>query len=208
MKKILAIILVISGISTGAFAQHQGSAEFGVNIGLNTSTIQDASGYNADYKTGVNFGVSGEYYFSNSWSIKAKAIYDQKGWGNGVLFLPDGSEIDGVDYRLNYITVPVMADWHFGRRRNWYLNFGPYVGFLTNASETSNSADVNPLFNTTDVGIAFGIGVKIPISNTANVFFEYDGQGGLTNISSPLNSGDTYQNIRNSFNVGFSFPLR
>ncbi|MBS1527058.1 MAG: PorT family protein [Bacteroidetes bacterium] len=208
MKKILITIAFILGISVGALAQRANTGEFGVNIGLNTSTIQDASGYNADYKAGVNFGVSGEYYFSGRWGIKAKAIFDQKGWANGTLFLPDGSEIDGVDYRLNYITIPVMADWHFGRRRNWYLNFGPYLGFLTNASETSNSADVNPLFNTTDVGIAFGIGVKIPVSNTASIFFEYDGQGGLTDLSSPLNNGGTYQNIRNSFNVGLLFPLR
>lgn len=207
MKKILITILILSGIYTAASAQSLNTGEFGVNVGLNTSSVQySGTGENSDYKAGVNIGISGEYYFSDRWGIKAKVSYDQKGWGNGFLVLDDGTEIDGVDYHLNYITVPVMADWHFGRRRNWYLDFGPYVGFLASASETSHSADVKPLFNNTDVGIAFGIGVKIPVSRTASVFFEYDGQGGLNNVFS-TSEGGTFQNIRSGFNVGLLFPI-
>jgi hypothetical protein len=209
MKKHILTLLIFSIVCTTAFAQRMrmGSSEIGIDIGLNSSTVQySGTGENADYKVGFNMGVSAEYYFSNRWGIKAKVIYDQKGWDNGFLILNDGTEIDGVDYHLNYITVPIMADWHFGRMRNWYLNFGPYFGFLADASETSNSANVKPLFNSTDVGLAFGIGVKIPVSNTARFFIEYDGQGGLTNV---FNQSDgTYQNIRSSFNVGLLFPVR
>jgi opacity protein-like surface antigen len=207
MKKLLVTLLVLSGIYTAASAQTANSSEFGVNIGLNSSTVQySGTGENADYKVGLNLGVSAEYYFSSRWGIKGKVIYDQKGWGNGFVILQDGTEIDGVDFHLNYITVPIMADWHFGRKRNWYLDFGPYVGFLASASESSNSADVKPLFNSTDVGLAFGIGVKVPVSRTASVFFEYDGQGGFNNV---FNSSDgTYQNVRSSFNVGLVFPMR
>ncbi|HZX59958.1 MAG TPA: porin family protein [Mucilaginibacter sp.] len=207
MKKIITTLLILSAIYTTAFAQTRNATEFGVNIGLNSSTIQySGTGQNSDYKDGANFGVSLEHYFSDRWSFKVKAIYDQKGWGNGFLVLADGTQIDGVDYHLNYITVPLMANWHFGRMRNWYLDFGPYVGFLASASETSNSADVKPLFNSTDVGIAFGIGVKIPVSNQVKLILEYDGQGGLTNVFTQ--SDGTYQNIRSSLNVGFVFPIK
>jgi len=207
MKKLLISLLVLTGIYSTAKAQRANASEFGVNIGLNQSTVQSSgTGENADYKGGFNLGVSGEYYFSDRWGIKAKVIYDQKGWANGFLVLQDGTEIDNVDYHLNYVTIPVMANWHFGRMRNWYLDFGPYFGFLSSASETSNSADVKPLFNSTDVGIAFGLGVKIPVSNRASLFFEYDGQGGLTNV---FNQSDgTFQNIRSSLNMGLIFPLR
>jgi len=207
MKKALITLLVLSGIYSAARAQKANTAEFGVNVGLNQSTVQNSGTQeNADYKTGVNLGVSGEYYFSDRWGIKGKLIYDQKGWGNGFLVLNDGTEIDGVDYHLNYITIPIMANWHFGRARNWYLDFGPSFGFLASASETSHSADIKPLFNDTEVGIAFGIGVKIPVSDKARIFFEYEGQGGLTNV---FNQSDgTFQNIRSSLNVGLIFPIK
>ncbi|HVV54055.1 MAG TPA: porin family protein [Mucilaginibacter sp.] len=206
MKKFLIILFILSGFCTVAKAQRAGG-EFGVNVGLNSSTVQySGTGQNADYTVGVNLGISGEYYFSDRWGVKAKVIYDQKGWGNGFLILNDGTEIDGVDYHLNYFTIPVMANWHFGMRRNWYLDFGPYVGFLASASETSNSADVKPLFNNTDAGLAFGIGVKFPLSNQASLFFEYDGQAGFSNVFSQ--SDGTYQNVRSSLNIGVLFPLK
>jgi opacity protein-like surface antigen len=205
MKKILLVLFILSGIYSAASAQT--ANEFGINIGLNSSTIQfSGTSQNSDYLNGLNVGVSLEHYFSERWSFKVKGIYDQKGWANGFLILNDGTEIDGVNYHLNYVTVPLMANWHFGRKRNWYLDFGPYAGFLASASETSNSADIKPLFNSTDVGIAFGIGVKIPVSNTAKLVLEYDGQGGLTNVFTQ--SDGTYQNIRSSFNIGLVFPMK
>jgi opacity protein-like surface antigen len=207
MKKALITLLVLAGVYSAATAQTANSSEFGVNIGLNQSTVQSSgTGENATYKTGINLGVSAEYSFSDRWGIKGKVIYDQKGWADGFLVLKDGTEIDGVDYHLNYVTIPVMANWHFGAARNWYLDFGPYLGFLASASESSNSANVKPLFNSTDVGLAFGIGVKIPVSNKAKLFFEYEGQGGFTNVFTQ--SDGTFQNIRSSINVGLIFPMK
>jgi outer membrane protein W len=213
MKKILTTLLILSGIYSVSYAQIRNTAEFGVNIGYNTSGITYSnSGINSDYTGGFNAGVSAEYYFSDRWGIKGKLTYDQKGWGNGYLTLYDdngnSSEIDGVNFHLNYLTIPVMADWHFGRMRNWYLNFGPYVGVLLNASESSNSgADIKSLFNTTDVGFAGGIGVKFPISNSVKLFIEADGQSGFTNIFKD-SGGETVQNVRSSINFGFLIPVK
>ena len=207
MKKALITLLVLAGVYSAATAQTTKAPEFGVNIGLNQSTVQySGTQENAAYKSGFNLGVSAEYYFSDRWGIKGKVIYDEKGWANGFLVLNDGTEIDGVDYHLNYITIPIMANWHFGRARNWYLDFGPYLGFLASANESSNSANVKPLFNSTDVGIAFGLGVKIPISDKAKLFFEYEGEGGFTNVFTQ--SDGTYQNIRSSINIGLIFPIK
>jgi opacity protein-like surface antigen len=207
MKKLITTLLIFSGIYSVAFAQNRNTAEFGISTGINASTILDSqTGEHTSYGTGVNFGVSLEYNFSDAWSIKAKAMYDQKGWGNGFVTTSDGTEIDGVTYHLNYITVPVMASWHFGQRSNWYINFGLYAGFLSNASESSNSADVNSAFNSTDVGLAYAVGVKLPVANKVKFFVEYEGQVGFTNVFTQ--SDGTYQNDRDSFNIGLSFALK
>lgn len=96
-----------------------------------------------------------------------------------------------------------MANWHFGRTRNWYLDFGPYVGFLLNAKEDEYNTDLKSAFNSTDGGLALGIGVKIPISRTAKFFIEYDGQSGITNVFS--DSDVTTRTLRGSINLGINF---
>jgi len=207
MKKTLTTLLIFFAIYSAAFAQIRTSDEFGLNIGYNAANVTYSGNYDhSDYVSGVNIGFSAEHYFSNRWSIKGKLIFDQKGFGNGYVAFDDGTEIDGVDFHLNYLTIPVMANWHFGRTRDWYLHFGPYMGILLGASESSGSgADIKQAFNTVDVGFDAGIGVKFPVSNHAKLFIELDGQGGFTNI---FKDGDTLQNERTSINFGVLFPLR
>lgn len=208
MKKLITTLLILSGICTASFAQTKNAAEFGVNIGYNSASVT-YSGTNetSAYTSGLNLGISGEYYFSDRWSIKGKLNYDQKGWGNGFLIIDENTEIDGINIHLNYLTIPVMANWHFGRQRNWYLNFGPYAGFLLSAKESSDSADIKDAFNTADFGLDLGIGVKIPINNNVKFIIEYDGQAGVTNVFKD-SGGTSFQNVRSSFNVGLVFPLK
>jgi hypothetical protein len=211
MKKIFTTLFLVLGFYGLSHAQQRygqqslaGTTEFGFDVGYNSSyLIESQSGYNSDFVSGFNVGVSADHYFSDNWSLKVKVIYDQKGWGNGFITTPTG-EYDNVNFKLNYVTVPVLANWHFGRTRNWYLNFGPYVGFLTSAKETTDNIDVKDSFNSVDGGIALGIGIKIPISDRAKFFIEYDGQGGVTNIFKD-SGGDNFQNLRESFNIGINF---
>jgi hypothetical protein len=97
-----------------------------------------------------------------------------------------------------------MANWHFGHTRNWYLNFGPYVGFLLSAKETTNGSDLKPIMNSTDFGISTGIGVKFPISENAKFFIEANGQDGVNDVFKN-NSGSTVINVRSSLNIGITF---
>ena len=202
MKKLLMAVLVL-GLVPMAFGQGKGKVEFGLNIGYNNATVSDAD-YTADNGSGFNLGASADYYFSDAWSMKIKLIYDQKGWDNGYIILDDDTEWL-TDFNLNYVTVPVMASWHFAPKRNWYLSFGPYVGFLVDAKETHFDSDVKDGFNTTDFGLAVGIGVKIPVSNKLKIFFEYEGQGGFSNIFKDDYADVT--NSRSSFNAGINFMM-
>jgi hypothetical protein len=201
MIKFFTTLLVALIISTAAFSQTKGTNEFGVNIGYNASTVV-SSNDNADYKSGFNFGVSLDHYFSESWSIKGKLVYDQKGWANG--YIDNGNDTYFTDYKLDYLTIPVMANWHFGRTKNWYLNFGPYVGILLNAKTSVGGLDVKDFFNTTDVGLDAGIGIKFPVSNKAKFFIELNGQGGVTDIGKG-NTGDALRNSVSNINIGLNF---
>jgi hypothetical protein len=188
-----------------SFAQTPGKFEFGANLGLNLATITTSQVTNTSHRVALNLAVSAEYYFSDRWGIKAKLIDDPKGWDDG--FISTSSTTYATNFHLNYVTVPIMANWHFGKKRNWYLNFGPYISVLTGASETATGMDLKSYFNNTDFGFDLGIGVKIPVSDKARIFFEDDGEAGITDIFKPGNSGSAVYNSRSSINVGVDFNL-
>lgn len=205
MKKSVVVAVLVLGLSSVISAQKKGDVEFGVNIGYNMSSVsndQDTS----DTGNGLNFGGSLDYYFSPVWSIKGKLIYDQKGWNNDYIEDSNGN-VYPTDINLNYLTIPVMANWHFGNKRNWYLDFGPYLGFLLDANETQLDTNLKKYFNSNDFGLAVGIGVKIPVSNKLKLFFEYEGQGGLSDIAKNSTNG-AVTSSRSSLNVGLNFLLK
>ncbi|MCF6133523.1 porin family protein [Flavobacterium wongokense] len=206
MRKNIITLVAVLGLSATLFAQQKkGDVEFGFNIGYNSSSASDEYD-STDTGSGLNVGGQIDYYFSPSWSIKGKLIYDQKGWDND--YIEDiGGNVYPTDINLNYLTIPVMANWHFGNKKNWYLNFGPYLGFLLDAKDTRFDSDISDAFNSNDFGLAVGIGVKIPVSNKLKIFLEYDGQGGFTDIFKD-NQYSAVTNTRSSFNVGLNFLMK
>ena len=74
------------------------------------------------------------------------------------------------------------------------------------AKETTFDTDIKDLFNTTDAGLALGIGVKIPLNDKLKLFFEYDGQIGLSELFKE-NDGDRITGSRDAFNIGLNFML-
>lgn len=203
MKKIFTTLLIVLGIYTAASAQTKSNVEFGVDVGYNGSYVVDSySGASSSWVSGFNVGVSADYFFNRQWSLKVKAIYDQKGWGDGYYTDYSGNTIYGINYKLNYITVPVLAGLHFGRTGNVYLNFGPYIGFLLNASDNIGETNLKQDFNSVDGGVDVGIGFQIPVARSTKFFIEFDGQGSVVNLQS---YGSSIQLARSSFNVGLNF---
>ncbi|WP_452224709.1 porin family protein [Lacinutrix chionoecetis] len=208
MKKLLFTALAVLALTVTHAQLDKGDFELGLGAGVNLSNVVVGGDTenSTDSRTSFNIGASGEYYFSDRWGIKAKFIYDQKGWGNGFVFNEETSETTVTDFELGYLTIPVMANWHFGSTRKWYLNFGPYVGILLNAEDSVLGLDLKEGFNTTDFGLAFGIGYKFEIADNTKLFIEYDGQSGLSDIFEN-NEGDSVRNGRSSINVGVLFAL-
>jgi opacity protein-like surface antigen len=204
MKSYLALFIVVCSSST-SFSQTKGKIELGALVGYSSSTVQQGKNTNSVSRGAMAVGITGDYYFSDRWSIKAKIRYDQKGWNRGFISTPTGTST--TNFKLNYITIPLMANWHFGKKRNWYLNFGPYVGFLTSANETALGMNLKNDFKSTDAGLEIGIGVKIPLAEKARFIIEYGGQGGLTDIFKQNSSGTAINNLTVNINAGINISL-
>jgi len=206
MKKLLfiAAFTIFGTVSTNA--QDGGEFEFGGGFGYNIANVSTADGRDSTSSlSSFNVGVSGEYFFSERWGLKMKLIYDNKGWADGFIQDNDTGRSITTDFKLGYITVPIMANWHFGSDYNWYLNFGPYVGILINAKDSKLGLDLKDGFQGTDFGLAFGIGYKFEIADNTRLYIEYDGQSGLSNVFKE--SSLTVRNGRSSFNIGVLFLL-
>jgi len=210
MTKLFTSLIIVLCLYTTTFAQTKNNVEFGANIGYNISYVNETgvTDVNSPGTSGINLGISADLPLSGIWSIKGKVIFDQKGWSDGFISNADGTVINNVNFQLNYITIPIMVNWEFGKKKNWYLNFGPYAGFLLGATETSTGTDVKSAFNNNDFGLSYGLGVKIPVSSKLKLFFEYNGQSGISNIIKGVPNSIVVQNFRSAINVGINFPLR
>jgi len=201
MKRVLFSLLFL-GAGLAVSAQGKGKVELGLQLGGNQSTVSN-NDYSEDPSYSYNFGASAEYYFSNEWGLKVRAIYDRKGFDEGLYTWVDGNDYL-ADFNLDYLTIPVTAVWHFGDDNAWFLDFGLYYATLLRGRETSHDDDLKNSFRTSDAGVAFGIGYKFPVSDRARMFVQLDGQGGFVDIYK--GPGDV-QTSRLALNVGINFLL-
>ena len=204
MKK-LVLMLALGLIASYATLAQSDKNDFTLapQIGYNNSTYAvNDNNFSFNSRSAFTAGLIAEYYFSDRWSIRSGLIYD-----------PKGSEDIGKNVdKLNYITIPVNGNWHFGSTRKWYLNFGPTVSLLTNAeSELSSgtTVDIKKVVNDLDIGLALGIGYKFTISESFQLYIDYQSVGGFTSVvdKNELNLPYTLRNSRSAFNIGGVFKL-
>jgi Outer membrane protein beta-barrel domain len=104
--------------------------------------------------------------------------------------------------KLNYLSIPINANWHFGSTRKWNLNFGLSPSFLTKATEneTGREKEIDSKYiNSFQLGFTYGIGYKIEITKKFGILIDAQFFNGLTKA---LKYG-TFE----STNAGFSYNL-
>ncbi len=193
-KTLLVLTALISFGLTNAQIKEKGTIEITPKIGTSSffeNNEDDASGYNS----GVEFGATIDYYFNNRWSLRSGLIADKMGGR-----VKDAGDV--YEDKLNYLSIPINANWHFGSTRKWNLNFGLSPSFLTSASYSINGAEKK--ISTSDIesfqlGFTYGIGYKIEINKRFGILIDTQFFNGLTNINKA-------SEVR-ILNAGYSFNL-
>ena len=93
----------------------------------------------SEFRLGPSVGVSGSVRTSKGWSWQTGIIIDQRGmfysnssyipWDNNTT-LETHTE---AHLKLNYWTVPIMVQRHFGRVLDWYIEVGTCFSYLKTA---------------------------------------------------------------------------
>jgi hypothetical protein len=192
MKKILVISSLLLSFLSYAQLREKGTTELIPVIGSASSNYYGQTNLSNEPLSSVNLGVQGDYFYSNRWSLRS-----------GLLFQKMGSQFGGFfKEELNYISIPVNANWHFGSTK-WNLNFGPTFGLLTAAN--SNGVDIKSDLNGFQYGLQVGIGYKLQLSEKFSILLDYQSMSGLSKVSK--DSQNQLKNSYGSFDLGAVFKL-
>lgn len=191
MKKYIIALFLIALITDLAYSQEEktnNETKFGINGGISYSKFRGndlIKKSNADL--GLLFGISFEYYLNEDFSIKANLNFENKSISNDDIYFADDYILETkAKASHKYIVLPIMAKYNFGKNKNFFVNGGPFIGYLLKVtSKTSGypDSDFSDLFKKTDFGLSIGIGTKIPLNEKSNLNIEVRENLGLSNIS-------------------------
>ncbi|MHC0447715.1 porin family protein [Flavobacterium sp. 3-218] len=226
MKKITFLFLTIFSLITFKTLAQDSKITFGVQAGLNYSSYRGFDSYTND-NPGIAYlvGVSVQYRIKNNLSIKADINYERKTQisKTTVEIFPENPSMPAVggiyDLKIrnysNYIVLPVMLKYNFSSNKSFYVNGGPFLGYLLKSGESAeldaegvNDEDVETTKyrKSLDYGLSAGIGKEFKLKNDHKLYVEIRDNLGLSNTSkTEMMSGGSLKT--NSFNLiaGYTF---
>lgn len=195
-KNLLSLLAVITFGFANAQSKEKGTFEITPKIGYSIFNENNENN-NTNSISGVAFGATADYYLNNRWSLRSGLSFDRMG---GTYDIGRGT----LEDKLNYLSVPLNANWHFGSTRKWNLNFGFSPSFLLNAEVSDNAGHSmeipNSVIESFQLGFTYGIGYKIEVNKKFGILLDWQGFAGLTNINKANSSN--IKNSGSSFNVG------
>jgi hypothetical protein len=226
MKKLLLSTLFLL-ITTQNYSQNS-KIKYGIQAGVNYSTFLGydiPKGFSPFYSESPAFaflvGANFEYQIKEKWSLKLNLNYERKSQkADNYIEL---SDVDGdtKNYTFtsrkiyNYLVLPIMAKYSFGNKNSFYVNGGPFVGYLLKSNVTNDlektdgldngSVKTTSFNNKADFGLSIGLGKTIELNEGNSIFIEIRENLGLTNTSKSKVWGNGVART-NSLNliVGFS----
>ena len=155
MKKILSLLTLLSVISVGVYAQGiSGGLKLGLNL-ANQTIKSSEMGFTASpsFRPSIHAGGYLTIMLSEKFGIQPEVLYSGQGYKQ-----------NGGTLAIDYITVPVIVRYNFTPIFSAHL--GPQMGFLMSAKAKYDGADEEDMkdyFKGSDIGIAGGIGIDLPM---------------------------------------------
>lgn len=201
MKKIFftAFLMLIAVLQIHAQSREKGAVEITPFIGFQFAFTDNTFLYTS-YRSSLNYGVKVDYYFNDRWSLRTGLTVDKMGTKESDVFIFTSSKL-----HLDYVSVPLNANWHFGNSRNWNLNFGISPSFLINVDPEEFKDNIESF----QLGFTYGIGYKLEISEKLSVLFDAQSYFGLGDVIAPLNNiqNETQRNFAGYYGLGLVYKL-
>ena len=189
MKKILSLFAFLSLIAVGVNAQGiSGGLKLGMNLANQTISSEGIT-VSPSFRTSIHAGGYVTAMLSEKFGVQPEVLYSGQGAKNG-----------NFKFKANYITVPILLRYNFTQL--FSIHAGPQIGILMSAKEEIEGAgdaeDVKDAFKGTDIGVAAGLGIDLPMG--LNFGFRF--VKGMTNIADS-DDGFKQKNYAIQFSVGY-----
>lgn len=214
MKKTL-LFAVVASSAVNAQIRERNDIEIAPFIGINSSNYYGDVSLNNSNKALYTpvFGVTADFYLNNRWSLRTGLEYQTLGSSVYTSELINNPQ-DNYYYRyfyesekLNFVAIPIHANIHIGKSRNWHINFGPTVSFLTGANFGGEKVEIDNL-RKEHVGFGLGFGYRFNIHENFSLGIEHQEYISFTNNLNTFNSyGSFIGNIAGNFSVKAIFKL-
>lgn len=218
MKKILTVLICTLTITI--YGQTN-ILDLGIEGGISAASLRGNTSIDNYHGTRIGYmgGLFIQYNFRKIISLRTGSYFEEK--GSAIKFdLHDqnGQTVGTIHGKENfdYLTIPLLLRATFGKKLNYFINVGPYIGFLIKQTEHTdafqNYPETNPdrtdITKKTEIGLSTGLGLSYTIRQHYAFSFEVRNNLGLTNTSAVpvLNDGTVKTNALN-FLFGFAYKL-
>ncbi len=206
MKNI--ILLIATFISLSINAQNKGFS-IGLEAGPSYPNFRDFYDEN-EFKICLNVGITTKYSINKYFSINSGIRYERKGatFNHLTRILNEPIKENSYSWNLDYLVVPLLIELNLGKKVNFLLSTGPFLGYLFNQFTYLNNEPIeNTILNHSnnfEFGISSNIGVLLEINKKLSIKIEGRNNWGISTITKcgPLktNSFAIITGISYSFN--------
>ena len=163
-------------------------------------------------------GLFFQFNFKKIGSLRTNIAYERK----GSIMTAQTTDINGnplgevtTHTNFDYLTLPVLVRATFGKKVQFFVNVGPYFGYLIKQTFVSKGDNIPTTTSDNtyrdkrfDTGISTGLGLSVPIKTKFAFSFEVRNNLGLYNTSAvPVANDGTVKTNSTNFLFGFAYKL-
>ncbi|MCX2738531.1 porin family protein [Pontibacter anaerobius] len=220
MNKFLIVLGAMFALgSTVSFAQSN-NLSIGIEGGVNHSSLRGNdhdSQLVRDPGIGFTAGVSFTYGITDALSLHSGLLYERKSTRFKLHYVdPTGTTPSTTKAHSNfdYLVLPVLARVTYGNKAKFYINAGPYLGYLIQQVDKAKAVSSTTFsniehYNRLDLGLTAGLGAGMPINNNSMLTLELRQNLGLYNISKASESVNSDMKTRSTnLLLGIAYTIK
>ena len=198
IKKCIPISLIFIGLFLITNGQNN-AIEYGFHSGLNLNSAYGEAVFKKYNSVLSGVSISGHVKIKKrkQFGLKIILAYDQYGWAYRSLTFADSTWPTKGDvlFKLNYLNLPVLAEYSFGKKIRYYIDGGVFCGLLLSNHLVTRLKNAAPPYQetvtktksdsrkTANFGLSLGLGLQIPITSKIKLNVGLRNSTGLTNIN-------------------------